>query len=49
MSKPTLMSSTASRWNIGEVFARQAEQPRDHDDRERERELAHEVGAGRGR
>ena len=45
MSKPTLMSSTAQPVELREVVAGEAEQPRDDVDRERERELAHEVGA----
>ncbi len=45
MSKPTLISSTALAVEHREVFARQPEHARDHDDGERERQLAHEVGA----
>ena len=45
MSKPALIISTARRWNVGRSSRGQAEQPRDHEHRERERELAHEVAA----
>ena len=48
-SKPALITSTARRWNIGQVFAGQAEQARDHETGNGNVELAHEVGALVGR